>query len=359
MLTFMFSDDKQVGLLLAEDAPPMVEGSRVTITSGDAAGRQLYCIAAGGPVLLGASLGEAQELLFDGVRPGDEVVVDNRDYLAFCHYYRHHVADPREIPRFAVDDNYLYPTYHFDDTKAYGAPMAGMAHDGNIKVPLFLIQHSRDTSCWLIDGVRYDEVVRSQVGDRVSEMWRFWVMDNAEHMPGSAIAPTPPPVPTSRLVEGWSAMETGVDLMVAWIERNEQPPEDTEYTFDRCHNHVSLAPTAAERRGIQPVVTATANGGVRADVKAGDEVQLAATSEVPRGVGGIVELAWDFEGTGEWSAVPLGGGLTSSVSEQAAHRYEAPGVYFPSFRVVSHLQGDRADPYGRIMNVGRCRVVAT
>jgi hypothetical protein len=359
LMMVLVGDDKSVGLVLQRDAPPLVEGSTITITSGAAAGRRLYCTASGGPLLIGTSLGEAQELLFDGVQPGDEVVVDNCDYLAYCHYYRHHVAGPREIPRFSIDERVVYPTYEFDDVRAYGPPMAGTGTSGAIRRPLIQIQHASDTSCWLIDGVRYDQAVRSHLGDSAAGRWRLWMMENAEHMPGSAIIPGPPPVPGSRLIEGFGALEAGVDAMVAWIEQSEIPSGDTVYDFDSVHNRVKLVSTPGARHGIQPTVTASAAGGERADVRAGAEVTLTANGVVPQGIGAIIEMAWDFDGTGEWIVQPLEGGPSSSVSCRVAHRYEAPGEYFPSFRVISHPSGDSSDPYARIMNFGRCRVVVT
>jgi hypothetical protein len=358
MLVFV-DDDKRVGLVLHEDAPPLVEGSTITIMTGAAAGRRLYCTASGGPLLIGTSLGEAQELLFDGVQPGDEVVIDNRDYLAYCYYYRHHVAGPREIPRFSVDDHVVFPTYEFDDVQAYGPPMAGMGTSGAIRRPLIQIQHALDTSCWLIDGVRYDQAVRSHLGDSAAGRWRLWLMENAEHVPGSAIIPGPPPVPSSRLIEGFGALEAGVDAMVAWIEEGEIPSGDTVYDFDSVHNRVTLVSTPAARHGIQPTVTASADGGERAQVRAGDEVTLAANAAVPDGVGAIVEMAWDFDGSGEWTVQPFERGPAPSVSRRVAHRYEVPGEYFPSCRVISHAFGDSFDPYARIMNFGRCRVVVS
>src|SRR5437660_1219444 len=55
--------------------------------------------------------------------------------------------------------------------------------------------------------------------------------------------------------------------------------------------------------GIQPVATATANGAARAEVGAGAEGVFAVEAEVPVGAGSIVEIAWDFDGSGTWPEV--------------------------------------------------------
>ena len=38
-----------------------------------------------------AGFGETAPELFDDVEPGDDVLVDNRNFVAFCHYFRHNV----------------------------------------------------------------------------------------------------------------------------------------------------------------------------------------------------------------------------------------------------------------------------
>jgi hypothetical protein len=351
-------DDSQVGILLEDDAPETMIGCRIQIQSGAAAGRQLYCFGVAGPLLVASSIGEAQELRFNGVQPGDEVHIDNRDYLAYCYYYRHHVTSPEEIRRFSVDGNSIYPHYDFDDTLAYGPPMSGIKTVGKIRRPLFLIQHTYDTSCWLLDGVRYDAQVRDQLGDDAEGQWRMWLMDNAEHMT-SAMLPSSgeAPVPSTRLINYGGSFEAGVDFMIGWIERGENPPDPTSYRFDTFDNRVALAAAASERCGIQPVATATANGSSRAEVTVGDEVRLELTAEAPPGVGAIIEWAWDFDGTGTWPEQHTD--VAPSVQHQTTHRYTEPGTYFVSARVTSQAQGNPADPYSRIENLGRCRVVVT
>jgi hypothetical protein len=349
--------EKKVGVVLAEDPPELVEGSRITILSGAAVGRELYCLASGGRLLVGSAIGEPQELLFHGVEPGDEVHIDNRDYLAYCFYYRHHLPAPEQMRRFSVDGRPLYPQYDFKDTDTYAAPMGAMENTGAIRRPLFLIQNMFDTSCWAIDAVIYDAAVRAYLGESVGDRWRLWFLENGEHMPASMVMPGPAPVPATRLIEYGGTQEAALDAMVAWIERGEDPPAPTTYSFDQWDNRVELAATAGERCGIQPVVTATANGAARADVRAGEEFDLVAEAEVPPGVGAIVEIAWDFDGTGSWPQVHPQESPSPSTRHETRHRFDTPGTYFPVVRVLSHPKGDLDDPYARVMNLARCRVV--
>ena len=59
------------------------------------------------------------------------------------------------------------------------------------------------------------------------------------------------------------------------------PPDDSVY--DVVDDQVVLAPTAAERKGVTPVVDLTANGSVRANIDVGDTVTFDTTIEMPPG----------------------------------------------------------------------------
>ena len=51
----------------------------------------------------------------------------------------------------------------------------------------------------------------------------------------------------------------------------------------------------APPRGVQPIASATANAGARADVKVGDMVTLVGTARQPPGTGTIVATHTDTE----------------------------------------------------------------
>jgi hypothetical protein len=348
--------DKLVGIRLVDEVPRSVEGARITILSGAAAGRLLYCTNFARGLIIGASIGEAQTLLFDGVEPGDEVHVDNQDFLAYCYYYRHHIPEPSRAPRLFMDGHPIYPQHRAPDVVS--SPVFGTVprHD-LIRRPTFVLQHTLDTSGWPPGGVEFEDHVRAHLGERTESQFRLWWIDNAEHISGSVIPVRSLPAPSTRLVDYTGAHESALDAMVAWIERDVTPPVSTNYRFERDVNCVRLAAGAVERGGIQPVVTATANGSVRAEVQAGEEVSLVMHAEVPAGAGSIVEVAWDYEGAGTWPEVHAQRSAQSSLRHETCHVFSEPGTYFPAARVLAHAQGDTEDPYARVMNLGRCRVV--
>jgi hypothetical protein len=121
---------------------------------------------------------------------------------------------------------------------------------------------------------------------------------------------------------------------------------------------VRVPATAAERKGVQPVITATANGSVRAEVAVGDTVAFAALIETPPGTGSVVGVEWDFEGDGDF---PVSQKLADTKSERVeaktTYAFSKPGTYFPAVRASSHRAGDSDTPYARIQNLARVRVV--
>jgi hypothetical protein len=121
-----------------------------------------------------------------------------------------------------------------------------------------------------------------------------------------------------------------------------------------------IPPTAAERKGIQPVVDLKVNGSKRADIVSGQKVTFTAQIEVPQNTGKIVSAEWDFEGAGTF---PVAGKFiptdkTGSLGTiETTYTFSKPGTFFPTLRVASQRQGDEKTPFTRIQNLDRVRVV--
>src|SRR5512135_671632 len=96
--------------------------------------------------------------------------------------------------------------------------------------------------------------VRTGAG-ATDEQFRLWFVDHATHIPVSMLAPTE----RARLLDVQGCTQQAVCDLIAWVEDGVAPPASTAYSVDDdCA--VRLAGAPAERRGIQPVVTARANG---------------------------------------------------------------------------------------------------
>jgi hypothetical protein len=144
--------------------------------------------------------------------------------------------------------------------------------------------------------------------------------------------------------------------VAAWVEKGVAPPASTAYEIQ--DGQVRVPASADARKGVQPVVTAMANGAARADVAVGAAVSFSARVEVPPGTGSVVALEWDFEGTGEFPVKSqLANTSSASVESQVSYTFTKPGTYFPAARASAHRTGDAATPYAKLQNLGRVRVV--
>jgi hypothetical protein len=82
--------------------------------------------------------------------------------------------------------------------------------------------------------------------------------------------------------------------------------------------------------------------------------------DVPPGTGTVIALEWDFQGGGDF---PISEHLTNediayeSMRISRHYAFTKAGTYFPALRVTAHRLGQMDNPHGRIMNLGRVRVV--
>jgi len=119
---------------------------------------------------------------------------------------------------------------------------------------------------------------------------------------------------------------------------------------------VVVPDAAADRHGVQPVVSMTANGNDRADVGVGDAVHLQATAEAAPGMGPVVAVEWDLGADGTLADATEITPADAVVIERNCS-FDAPGTYFPALRVTAQRDGDATTPFARVQNVARVRVV--
>jgi len=343
-----------VGAIVLDGVDPSaVVGAAMRFVTGAASGRRLFCTGAVGDMLLGGA-GTGQR--FEGVLPGDEVSLDNREYLAFTYFHRHQV-DPRapEYAQFCVDGRPMYPQR--ERNFARSGLLSGGTPRGEFTGKMIVVQNAHDAACWPNAALSYRRTVARHLGDALGDHYRLWFNDHAAHLPASLNPVGAPPVPATRLIDYGGSLEQALRDLMAWVEDGVTPPADTGFTID-ADQGIHLAPTASERGGIQPVVHATANGGSRAEVAVDEPVLLVADVEAPAGGGTIIAAEWDFDGTGSYpfrhDAVD---GSRATVHLETTHAFDAPGTYFPCVRVTAHRDGDVDAAHCRVLNLGRVRVV--
>jgi len=327
------------------------------IKSGDAAGKDLLVgRVSGNTVFIGSNpfAGDNSKVL-NAIKAGDEVVIDNSDFLAMQYYHRYQVP----TPDFYVWDQFrgpdgkpLYP----QRPKLIGAIMtgAGSLQSGIFKGKMIVLESMMDQDAFPWQADWYRSKVKAALGDRLDDNFRLWFTDHAIH--GDVEQQEDP----TRTVSYVGVLQQALRDVSAWVEKGIAPPPSTNYKV--VAGQIVVPATAAERKGVQPVVHVTANGRARADVSAGQSVTFSAVIEVPPGAGKIVAAEWDFEGEKTFPVVQeIDASNTSAKGTKAnltiKHVFSKTGTYFPALRAASQRDGDRHTPYGRIRNLGRVRVV--
>jgi hypothetical protein len=329
-------------------------GAGVRPVIGKAAGRQLYCTYHAGDVLLCDGAGEASNLRFTDVLPGDEVHLDNRPFLAYCYFYRHHLLDSDEWQFLQVDGRPVYAQHEQPEMSPFMATVHTARYDGK----LLWVHHTHDASLWPPQGLGFKSNVERLYGvEEGAKRFRLRWTENAEHVPVAFVPSQPNRASNTWLIDYWPIIEQSLVDLSRWVEEGVEP---VGTTFDFAAGKVTLPPTAAERGGIQPVVHVLANGGRRAEVGVGEVVSVEVHAETPPGGGAIVSAEWDFDGSGTYpfSHTEVDGTATK-VALSTTHAWDRPGTYFATCLVHSNVDGDVNAISRRLPNLASARIVVS
>jgi hypothetical protein len=340
----------------------------VIITSGAAAGKtaSLGRVASDGMGRVGLvfePVGATIDIsgnpkVIDSIAAGDTVRIDNSRFLALQTYHRHQF--PPANPDFAYPDVYdyfrnangtpKYPQRAVDIGAAGTLDSTGQIPTGRFSGKMIVVEcmHDGDALPWQADW--YRRKVAAVEGSQIDDKYRLWYVDNANHND-----PTTETQKTHAVAYS-GTVQYALRELSAWVEQGVDPPPTSEY---RVQNGQVLVPaSAAQRKGVQPVVRLEVNGAQRADVAVGEVVTLTATIEVPPAPGNVVAAKWDFEGAGTYSdAVNLGDPTPETIRLTATHAFTEPGTYFPALRVASQRESNPDTPFARSLNLARVRVV--
>lgn len=287
----------------------------------------------------------------DGLNAGAALRVDNRWYVALAAYPRYQVPDA--AGGFASYDQYRnrdgaprYPQRRLSGPVISAGVSGGGTHTGRINGKVIVISNLLDTDAFPLHGDWYSRQVKRALGASYDDHFRLWHNDNADHIaPGR----------TNRLIDYSGILQQALRDVSAWVETGQPPAPSTKYTI--TDGQVEVPGKAADRRGIQPVVDLTADGAHRLDVAAGVPVRLHATVEVPPGAGTIVGVDWDPLGTGDFAAAPVTVPPLEYLEVTRAFTYPRPGIYIAQLRASAQRSGDASDPFTRVDNLGRVRIV--
>lgn len=342
-------------------------GGDLIIKSGAAAGKTLQLTKVVGDKVV---LGPADPSVLLLLKPGDEVQVDNSNFLAMQTYHRHQVPG-RE---YAVWDQFrdkegkpIYPQRPMQLGPLFTRGAAGVLPTGSFKGKMILLESLWDSEAFPWQGDWYRSKVKESLGDQTDEHFRLWYTDHAMH------GDVPMEADPTRIVSYLGVLHQALLDLSEWVEKGTAPAATTHYEI--ADGQVIVPATVDQRKGIQPVVNVKVNGKQRADIRAGETVTFTATVDVPDGMGKVVAAAWNMEGLpgsvdvapgwdfehsplfpvkAQWKA-PGGQGETMTI--ETSYTFTKPGTYFPTLRVASERSGNKQTPYTRIQNLGRVRVV--
>lgn len=327
-------------------------GGDLVIKSGAAAGKTLQLTKIAGNKVV---LGPADPSVLIQLKPGDEVEVNNSNFLAVQTYHRHQVPSKE----YHVWDQFrdaegkpIYPQRPMLLGPLFTRAASGVIPSGKFKGKMIVLSSLWDREAFPWQADWYRSQVKAHLGDSTDAHFRLWYTDHALHGDLSRNEDN------LHTVSYLGVLHQALRDLSAWVEKGIAPPATTNYKIE--DGQVIVPATAAERKGIQPVVTVKANGGQRTDVQAGRPVTFSAEIEIPPHTGKVIAADWDFEGAGTF---PVVGKFTSTdktgsrVTLKTTHAFAKPGTYFPTLRVASQRQGDTETPFARIQNLDRVRVV--
>ncbi|HEY6308369.1 MAG TPA: hypothetical protein VI488_18135 [Candidatus Angelobacter sp.] len=357
---FASSEVEAPAALRMENMPSAsLQGATLTLESGAAAGHVLYIAGVIGDLVM-IGFGEAHFRALAGIKTGDQVLIDNSIYLAAQTYHRHQIPSSD------------YPVW--DQFKAAGAPVypqrpaligprytqhgTGSTQTGRFAGKMIVVETLMDEAAYPWQADWYRSLVQAAMGSRLDDHYRLWFVDHAMHTSPWVAPGEPRPVRTTRVVPYAGVLQQALRDVSAWVETGLVPPLSTVYEVR--DGQVLVPPTAAGRKGVQLVVSLTANGGNRAEVAVGETVDFAALIDVPPGAGAVVAAEWDFEGAGDYPVsepFEYANASPSSVTVKTTYAFSKPDTYFPALRATSQRQGVLNTRFARIQNLGRVRVV--
>src|SRR6202034_2902817 len=179
--------DHSVGISIDSNVadPDALFGARITFTTGRAAGRGVVISTVAADVL--STSGEHAPQLFDGVEPGDELTIDNRDFIAWCHLWQHALS----LDLVSADDGHGGRAYlrGYDGLRAYAVtarpvfpqraqPLVpqeggGTGHSGRFAGKMIHVNATHDAQVWPNGVLAYRAKGAGHKGERADGSCRL------------------------------------------------------------------------------------------------------------------------------------------------------------------------------------------
>lgn len=327
-------------------------GGDLVIKSGESAGKtiQLAYIKEDKVVF-----GPVDMAILSKIKVGDEVYIDNSNFLAVQTYHRHQVPGKEyEVWDFWRDaeGKPLYPQRPMLLGPLFTRGAAGVLPTGKFQGKMILLCSLWDREAFAWQGDFYRDKVKTNLGDKTDENFRLWYTDRALH--GDLSKQEDP----TRTVSYLGVLQQALRDLSAWCEKGILPPASTNYKIE--DGQVIVPTTANKRKGIQPTVNLTVDGKKQIEAKAGKTITFSAEVELPADTGKIVSAEWDFEGAGTYTIKQkdiVFDKETGRAKIKMTYKFAKTGTYFSTLRVASQREGDTKTAFAKIQNLDRVRVI--
>lgn len=344
-----------------EELPP--EGAylyhcRLRVLNGAAAGKEVPIDTIENGVIRVSSAFDGRNTgnALEGIAAGDQIMIDNSDYLAMQNFHRHQVPDCsyQVYDQFRDGEGNPIPAQlPFLLPPLIAAGGGGSVPTGDFHGKMIAVCSLLDESACPWHGDWYRREVQKNPRIDEEENFRLYYNDNCIHDDRAGFLEDP-----QRQVDYLGVLHQALLDVAAWCEKGIAPAPTTNYEF--VDGQIRVPKSAEERGGLQPVVEAYVNGEKAIHVKAGESVTFTARIEVPAKSGFVTKAAWDYEAANDFSqGEELQKESEGSVLVSSTHSFEKPGTYFPVIKVQSNRHGTLEDIFTQCKNLDRVKVVVS
>lgn len=328
---------------------------RLRVVSGAAAGKEAPVESVSDGVIRVSSAfdGHNHGDALAGLAEGDQIMIDNSDYLAMQNFHRHQVPDAsyQVYDQFRdAQGNPVWAQLPFLLSPLIAQGGGGSVPTGDFRGKMIAVCSLLDESACPWHGDWYRARVRENPQIDEEKSFRLYYNDNCIHDDRAGYLDDP-----QHQVDYLGVLHQALLDVAAWCEKGIAPAPTTAYTFE--DGQILVPEHAAERGGLQPVVHALADGKRAVTVKAGEPVTFTVQVEVPAHGGSVTRVAWDYECTNDWSdETAFDREENKGASAVSTHVFTKPGVYYPVVKVQSSRTGNTEDIFVQCRNLDRVKV---
>lgn len=340
-----------VGLQLETLPDQDLRAISVRVLSGDAAGAEIQIKETLDSALI---FGPGNAKAFTDIKPGDQVAIDNSDFLAVQTYHRHQVPGPE----YTVWDHLRkpngepkYPQRRMLLGPSFTRSASGKVPSGQFTGKVILVQNGLDTEAFAWQGDWYRQRIKDQQGDD-TQNFRLWFSERTNH--ADRTAQTDPTYTVSYL----GMLQQALHDVAMWAEQGIEPSPTSSYSI--VDGQLELATDPRSRHGIQAKITLHADGKAKTNISSGETVGLTAHISSVSGSGDLVEVLWDF-GNGSFAQATAVTDLHqnddgSYIVNVNTPEFTEPGTYFATVKIATQIPRYQGTPFAKVYNLARARI---